>query len=335
MAGKNSIGVGSVCFEPPSTRADGAVVKGGRWRATHVDLGVAQSALLDRLAPYTVLSCRKACRQIFAEAVKIGPIATNPFDLVPAPRAVGVKEGRALSAADARKLVTAAAPIRLGVAVTLLFCQGWRVSAVLDLTWDDLDLEAGTAHIRRAATHSVASGVTIGPTKTSGAQGLHHLAPIAVEQLRAHRAQQAAERLAAGSAWPAHTYQGKPISPVFINTVGGLVNRQAITKVIQRTAQCAGLDPAGLATHAGRRTVITALYAEGGLDLTDVARHVGHSNQSTSSTRRARQACSHPATHASLCATHRTLGPPTLRRCAHRGQAMTDTTRPVTLARIH
>jgi hypothetical protein len=275
VAGKNSNGVGSVYFEPPSTRADGTVVR-GRWRATYVDLDgkikrvsgptralaesrrdelvaalgrrrspttsrfsitttiqelsdwwlesvarhqvresslatyrksvayladelghvrvidvgpevltVWQSALLDRLAPYTVLSCRKACRQIFAEAVKMGLIATNPFDLVHAPRAVGVKEGRALSAADARKLVTAAAPIRLGVAVTLLFCQGWRVSEVLGLAWDDLDLEAGTAHIRRAATHSAASGVTFGPTKTSGAQGLHHLAPIAVVQLRA------------------------------------------------------------------------------------------------------------------------------------------------------
>lgn len=371
VAAKNSNGVGSVYFEPPSTRTDGTVVK-GRWRATYVDLDgtikrvsgptralaesrrdelvnalgrrrspttsrfsitttvqelsdwwlesvarhqvresslatyrksvayfveklgharvidvgpetvtVWQSALLDRLAPYTVLSSRKACRQVFAEAVKMGLIATNPFDLVHAPRAEGVKEGRALSAADARQLVTAAAPIRLGVAVTLLFCQGWRVSEVLGLAWDDLDLEAGTAHIRRAATHSAGSGVTFGPTKTSGAQGLHHLAPIAVAQLRAHRAQQAAERLALGSAWPEHTYQGKPISPVFTNTAGGLVNRQAITKVIQRTAQRAGLDPTGLATHAGRRTVITALYADGGLDLTDVARHVGHSNPST------------------------------------------------------
>ena len=37
VAGKNSNGVGSVYFEPPSTRADGTVVK-GRWRATYVDL---------------------------------------------------------------------------------------------------------------------------------------------------------------------------------------------------------------------------------------------------------------------------------------------------------
>jgi len=37
VAGKNSDGIGSVYFEPPSTRADGTVVK-GRWRATYVDL---------------------------------------------------------------------------------------------------------------------------------------------------------------------------------------------------------------------------------------------------------------------------------------------------------
>ena len=35
VAGKNSNGVGSVYFEPASTRADGTVVK-GRWRATYV-----------------------------------------------------------------------------------------------------------------------------------------------------------------------------------------------------------------------------------------------------------------------------------------------------------
>ena len=44
-----------------------------------------QSDLLDRYAPYTVLNCRKVCRQAFLEAVKAGLIATNPFDLVKAP----------------------------------------------------------------------------------------------------------------------------------------------------------------------------------------------------------------------------------------------------------
>ena len=55
-----------------------------------------QSKLLDRYAPYTVLNCRKVCRQAFTEAVKFGLIPANPFDLVKAPRAKRVKAGRAL-----------------------------------------------------------------------------------------------------------------------------------------------------------------------------------------------------------------------------------------------
>ncbi len=54
-----------------------------------------------------------------------------------------------------------------------------------------------------------------------------------------------------------------------------------MTKEIGRAAKIAGLDPEGLAGHSGRRTVVTALHADGGLDLADVARHVGRSDPST------------------------------------------------------
>lgn len=56
-----------------------------------------QSGLLDRYAPYTVLNCRKVCRQAFLEAIKLGLITHNPFDLVKAPRAKRQSAGRALS----------------------------------------------------------------------------------------------------------------------------------------------------------------------------------------------------------------------------------------------
>ncbi len=56
-----------------------------------------QSKLLDRYAPFTVLNCRKVCRQAFMEAVKVGLIASSPFDLVKAPKAKRVNAGRALT----------------------------------------------------------------------------------------------------------------------------------------------------------------------------------------------------------------------------------------------
>jgi len=127
-----------------------------------------QSKLLDKYAPYTVLNCRKICRQAFTEAVKFGLIPANPFDLVKAPRAKRLKAGRALSPADAKALITAAQELRLGAAVTLLFCQGWRVSEVLGLAWEDLDLRAGTAQIRRGAAYTPSAGMMLGSTKNVG-----------------------------------------------------------------------------------------------------------------------------------------------------------------------
>lgn len=240
-----------------------------------------QSRLLDRFAPFTVLNCRKVCRQAFNEAVKVGLIAANPFDVVKAPPARRVNAGRALSPEEARQLIVAAENVRLGAAVTLLFCQGWRVSEVLGLAWEDLDLDLGTAQVRRAASYTPSVGTTLGSTKTSGAEGVHHLAPISIERLRRRLDEQAGERHSSRATWPQHKHDGRVVSPVFTTLTGQLVNRQKINKVIERCAELAGLDPAGLASHSGRRTVITALYAHGGVDIADVARHVGHTDPST------------------------------------------------------
>jgi integrase len=256
----------------------------GTWRI--VDVGPEaltdwQAELLDRFAPYTVLNCRKVCRQAFREAVKLDLIATNPFDLVDAPRATRVGVARALDPASAKALLVAAQELRLGAAVTLLFVQGWRVSEVLGLAWEDLDLDAATAQVRRGAAYTPSIGTVLGATKTSGAEGVHHLAPISVDRLRRRRTEQAAERARTPEPWPVHASAGEPVSPVFTTLDGRLVNRQSVVKAIHRAAVAAGLNPTGLATHTGRRTVITALYADGGLDLTDVARHVGHADTAT------------------------------------------------------
>lgn len=240
-----------------------------------------QSGLMDKYAPYTVLNCRKVCRQAFLEAMKLGVIAGNPFDLVKAPRAKRQTAGRALSPTEAKTLISAAQDLRYGAAITLLFCQGWRVSEVLGLAWEDLDLEAGTARIRRGAAYTTSTGTALGPTKTSGAEGVNFLAPISVARLRRHLDDQAAERERSATQWPIHRYEGQELSMVFTTQAGGLVNRQAIVNDIGRAARKAKIDPEGIATHTGRRTVITALYANGNLDLGDVARHVGHSDTKT------------------------------------------------------
>ena len=58
------------------------------------------------------------------------------------------------------------------------------------------------------------------------------------------------------------TYGGEQINLVFTNPTGGLVLRQAVTKVVKQAAKTAGIG-AGLATHAGRRTGVTTLFVDG------------------------------------------------------------------------
>ena len=164
--------------------------------------------------------------------------------------------------------------------MAILFSVGLRVSEVLGLAWSDLDLDAGTATVRRAVVEVKGSGRMLGPPKTAGAVGEHRIAPHVVERLRRWRKVQAAERLAAGPLWAQPVYEGRGVDLVFTMPDGGLVARQAIDKVLRSTAERIGLDSTHLGTHVGRRTVVTALYASGE-ELADVARHVGHASPTT------------------------------------------------------
>jgi integrase len=253
-------------------------VRVGRLRPEQV--ATWQSELLASLSAGTVADSRATFRSILNEAVHLDLISTNPIDRV-RPPTVRAKPRRALSAAEARSLVAAAAGDRLGAAVALLFVQGWRVSEVLGLAWSDLDLGASTATVSRASVYADGIGMMLGPPKTEGSKGRHLLTPVVVEFLLRRRRIQDEERLRAGPQWQQLNYEGRPIDLVFTTITGGLLLRQAVTKAVAMAARAAGLDPTGLGTHAGRSTAITVLYAEEGLDLADVARHVGHSSPST------------------------------------------------------
>lgn len=233
------------------------------------------------LGPKTIADVLTVLRQVLDQAVDLGHVPANVAKRVPNPRPAP-KDARALTVAEARQLVAEARnDDRYGAAIGLLFVAGWRVSEVLGLCWEDLDLDAGTAVVRRAGVYVEGKGVGFGPTKTPGARGVHHLAPGVLGMLRARRVAQAAERLAAGEFWHTYTYGTEAVSPVFTNSGGQLIRRQAVTKAVQRLARKAGVATAGLATHTGRRTVVTALYTEAGADLADIARHVGHANTAT------------------------------------------------------
>jgi integrase len=122
-------------------------------------------------------------------------------------------------------------------------------------------------------------GQQLGPPKTEGARGEHWLMPTVVAMLRHRQAVQEDER-AAAPRWVEHTHDGEAVSLVFTTPTGGLVLRQTVSKLVKQGAKSVGIT-ASLGTHAGRRSVVTTLFVEGGEALEDIARFVGHTKPST------------------------------------------------------
>jgi integrase len=237
-----------------------------------------QAALGRELAPRTVRHHRQTLAQIVDEAVRMGALVGNPVRAVQ-PVRVTDSPGVALDIEQTRSLLAAVEDHRLGAAVALLFLQGWRVSEVLGLAWEDLDLEAGTARVRRASVYVDGRGQQLGPTKTEGAHGEHWLMPTVVTLLSRRFEAQKAER-AAAPVWETYSYDGEEVNLVFTTPSGGLALRQTIAKLVKQAARTAGI-PFDLGTHAGRRTVVTTLFVDGDEALEDIARFVGHARSAT------------------------------------------------------
>jgi integrase len=155
-----------------------------------------QAKLARELAPRTVRNHRQTLALVVDEAVKMGALVGNPVRSVK-PVRIAASDGVALERDETRALLAAVRDHRLGAAVALLFLQGWRVSEVLGLAGEDLDLDAGVAHLRRASVYVDGRGQQLGPPKTDGARGEHWLMPTVVSLLAKRRETQAQEQAAA------------------------------------------------------------------------------------------------------------------------------------------
>lgn len=103
-----------------------------------------QARLARSLAPRTVRHHRQTLAQVVDEGVKMGALVGNPVRAVK-PLRVTDPPGAALDRDQTKALLAAMRDHQLGAAVALLFLQGWRVSEVLGLAWEDLDFDAGSA----------------------------------------------------------------------------------------------------------------------------------------------------------------------------------------------
>lgn len=218
------------------------------------------------LSVSTVRRIRSVFLQALDQAVRWGSVNRNVARLTRGPK-MSRKEGRTLSPVQARKLLAALAGHRNQALYELMLCTGLRRGEALGLRWDDVDLRAGVVLVRRQLKREGGQLVTA-DTKTARSRRAVNLPAPMVTSLKAHRARQAAERLALGEAWQDTGY-------LFTSSVGTPIDPRNLYREFQGICRKAGLG--GWHPHELRHSAASLMLAQG-VKLQVVSEVLGHSS---------------------------------------------------------
>ncbi len=211
----------------------------------------------------------RVLHRVLADAAARGYVARSPADRVQAPKAQR-RQMRAWNESDARAFLAFVATHRLRALWVLLLSTGCRRGEALGLPWSHVDLDARRISIERTLV-SVGYRLEWSQPKTAAGRRTVSLDPATVAELRAHRARQLEERLAAGDAWQ------RADDLVFCREDGTPLQPQAVSKMFERLVRDAGLP--SLSLHGLRHTAATA-GLRAGIPTKLMSVRLGHSNTS-------------------------------------------------------
>ncbi|MEZ3179878.1 site-specific integrase, partial [Streptomyces pimonensis] len=173
-----------------------------------------------------------------------------------------------LTADEARQLLTAVRGHRLHALFELALHTGLRKGELLGLHWEDFDLDAGTAAIRRTLQRTSRGGLTTLPTKTRASERRIALPTRCVQSLKLHHEQQKRERDAAGTTWRQNGY-------VFTTPQGRAIDPTNLTRTFTMLLRKAGLRR--IRFHDLRHSTATLLL-EQGVELVVIKELLGHAH---------------------------------------------------------
>ena len=245
---------GAPSAEPGGGRASGAAQRRrlDRLRPAHlVELYNAKAA--EGLSGASLRHIHAVIRRALNVAVKWQLIAVNPATLVDAPQA-RQHEITPLSAAEARRLIHAAAEERMAARWLVGLALGLRQGEALGLWWEDIDLDARVLRVRRALQRQRGGGLVFTMPKTNRSRRTIPLPKQLVTALQAHREQQEKERATAGSLW-------RGSACVFTTPIGTPVDPRNDYREFKKLLGKAGLPSVRL--HDLRHTAASLLVAQG------------------------------------------------------------------------
>jgi integrase len=179
-------------------------------------------------------------------------ISTNPVEDASRP-VVQRHEIEALEPAESAALLNATRATRMFPIIFLALATGLRRGEVLGLRWCDVDLDRRTLTVVQSLEQTK-SGLRFKTPKTKRSRRKISLSPSLMDELKAYRVKQAAERLALG--------MGRdPSSLVSARIDGDPVQPDSVTKMFARIAERAKIRP--IRFHGLRHTHATDLLGAG------------------------------------------------------------------------
>jgi integrase len=192
-------------------------------------------------------------------------VRRNVSALVDTPRGLEGRPSQSLTLAEATALLEAAESSRLNAFIVLCLLTGVRSEEARALTWEHVDLEAGTISVWRSVRAH-------GDTKTNRSRRTLKLPEIAVGALRGQRQRQAAERAEVGELWQEHGL-------VFTTSVGTGYESHNLRRDFRRVTAAAGLGARWVPKEL--RTSFVSMMSYQGVPVEEIARLAGHASSRT------------------------------------------------------
>jgi integrase len=229
------------------------------------DVRTALSRMTATYATRTIQKAHNCLTRAIRDAEARDLVRRNVSALVDTPRGKEGRPSQSLTLEQAAALLKAAEKSRLHAYISLCLLTGVRSEEARALTWQHVDLDAGTVSVWRSVRGH-------GDTKTERSRRTLRLPTAAVRTLRAHKQRQAQERADAGPLW-------KEQGLVFTTSVGTPLESHNLRRDFRKVARAAGIGERWVPKEL--RTSFVSMMSHQGVPVEEISRLAGHSNSRT------------------------------------------------------